>query len=81
MHYIGIYANLPFLYDRALEQRSRRDTTGELLRTALRVFLVSMNSRRYGILGFCLKKLEMSSFLIRVRFLKNGFSKMCGDFG
>ena len=49
MHYIGIYANLPFLYDRALEQRSRRDTTGELLRTALRVFLVFMNLRRYGI--------------------------------
>ena len=34
----GRSGNLRFLHDRALEQRSRRDTTGKSLRITLRVF-------------------------------------------
>ena len=34
----GRSGNLRFLHDRALEQRSRRDTTGKSLRIMLRIF-------------------------------------------
>ena len=49
----GRSGNLRFLHDRALEQRSRRDTTGKSLRITLRVFLVfSPESQTYRISSF-----------------------------